>query len=156
MFDSVNEKGELILRVKKQKKKNKFWRCDLKNLTIDVGNTNILFCLFENKRIIKHERISLNNLNFDKLNSFKSLYMMSTSNILISSVVPDCNKILINFFNREMISFLFLKDVLGKINIKSNIKNKKEIGDDRLANTIYAKELLKDQLLLLILVQLQL
>ena len=90
----------------------------MKNLTIDVGNTNILFCLFENKRIIKHERISLNNLNFDKLNSFKSLYMMSTSNILISSVVPDCNKILINFFNKEMISFLFLKDVLGKINIQ--------------------------------------
>ena len=44
--------------------------------------------------------------------------MMSTSNILISSVVPDCNKILINFFNEKMISFLFLKDVLGKINIK--------------------------------------
>ena len=37
----------------------------------------------------------------------------------------------------------------------SNIKNKKEIGDDRLANTIYAKNL-KDQLLLLILVRLQL
>ena len=121
----------------------------MKNLTIDVGNTNILFCLFENKRILKHERISLNNLNFDKLNSFKSLYMMSTSNILISSVVPDCNKILINFFNREMISFLFLKDVLGKINIKSNIKNKKEIGDDRLANTIYAKELLKRSVIII-------
>ena len=62
VFDSVNEKGELIKS--KKTKKNNFWRCRFENLTIDVGNTNILFCLFENKRIIKHERISLNKFKF--------------------------------------------------------------------------------------------
>ncbi len=121
----------------------------MKNLTIDIGNTNILFCLFNNKRIIKHERISVNNLNFEKLKSMKSIYMKPSSSILISSVVPACNKVFIKFLKKEMLSFLFLKDVLGKINIKSNINNKKEIGDDRLANTIYAKELLKKSIIII-------
>ena len=52
--------------------------------------------------------------------------MMSTSNILVSSVVPDCNKILIKFFNKEMLNFLFLKDVLGKLTSKAILRIKKK------------------------------
>ena len=37
------------------------------NLTIDIGNTNVMICIFKNNQIIKHEK--LNVINFSKKRS---------------------------------------------------------------------------------------
>ena len=67
------------------------------NLTIDIGNTNVMICIFKNNRIIKHEK--LNVISFSKKNQysfFKKLFLKyKILNILISSVVPKISE---NFF----------------------------------------------------------
>ena len=34
------------------------------NLTIDIGNTNVMICIFKNNQIIKHEKVNV--INFKK------------------------------------------------------------------------------------------
>ena len=65
---------------------------------------------------------------------------------MISSVVPSIEKLIKSFFKDNSVHSVSLKDLLKKIDIKINIKNKKEIGDDRLTNIIYAKKIYKNSL----------
>ena len=61
------------------------------NLTIDIGNTNVMICIFKNNQIIKHEKVNV--INFSKKNQynfFKKLFLKyKISNILI---VFSCTK----------------------------------------------------------------
>ena len=52
--------------------------------------------------------------------------------------MPDVDKILKAFFEKKSLKFFFLKDIIHKFRLKTKIRNKKEIGDDRIVNMIYA------------------
>ncbi len=109
----------------------------------DIGNTNTKICLINSK-----------NLNLKKSFNFVSKNILSSSFLkkqfkkiikkekinkfaLISSVVPKYNSFLKSFLKRFY--KLELKEIKDKkINkiIKINIKNKNQIGSDRIANAV--------------------
>ena len=113
------------------------------NLTIDIGNTNVMICIFKNNRIIKHEK--LNVINFSKkdhYNFFKKLFSKyKILNILISSVVPKILESYSAIFKKLKVDYLQIQNLLQICNLKTNIKNKSSIGDDRLINIIYARHM---------------
>ena len=120
------------------------------NVTIDIGNTIISFGMFKKNKLLKYERISKDQLDLKVLNNIKKNFFKDTKvRSLISSVVPPIEKELKSFFKDNSIPCISLKDLLSKIDIKTNIKNKKEIGDDRLTNIIYAKKIYKNRVIVI-------
>ena len=78
------------------------------NLTIDIGNTNVMICIFKNNRIIKHDK--LNVINFskkDQYNFFKKLFLKyKILNILISSVVPKISESFFEIFKKLKVDYI--------------------------------------------------
>ena len=82
------------------------------NLTIDVGNTNTLFCFFLFEKVIITERIFTKEISENKLT--KIIKMVKNNNlscenmqVIISSVVPNVEKIFKKFFKKKkkLVSF---------------------------------------------------
>jgi len=109
----------------------------------DIGNTLTKICLvnfksFKVKKIIYLDTSKIYSKSYlkSKLNNFinkQEVYKVS----LFSSVVPKCEKILKLFLNETYMNKLVeIKE--KKINkvIKINIKNKKQVGSDRIANAV--------------------
>ena len=113
------------------------------NLTIDIGNTNVMICIFKNNRIIKHEKLNVRNFSkTDQYNFFKKLFVKyKILNILISSVVPKISESFFEIFKKLKVDYIQIQNLLKICKLKTNIKNKNSIGDDRLINVIYAKHL---------------
>ena len=120
------------------------------NVTIDVGNTIISFCMFKKDKLLKHRRIPKDKLDIKALEVLKkNFFGHHKIRSLISSVVPSSEKIIKSFFKDNSIDSISLKDLLKKIDIKTNIKKKKEIGDDRFTNIIYAKKIYKNSVIVI-------
>ena len=62
-------------------------------------------------------------------------------NVLISSVVPGISEKFFEIFDTLKVDFFQIKNLLRICNLKTNIRNKSSIGNDRLINIIYAKHL---------------
>ena len=115
------------------------------NITFDIGNTITTFCMFKKNKLLKHAKIPKDKLNLKTLKVLKDKFFLNNKvKVLISSVVPKSEKIIKSFLRDNSISFFSIKDLLKKIEIKINIKKKKEIGDDRITNIIYAKKIYKN------------
>ena len=120
------------------------------NVTIDVGNTIISFCMFKKDKLLKHRKIPKDKLDIKALQILKkNFFGQQKIRSLISSVVPSSEKIIKSFFKDNSIDSISLKDLLKKIDIKTNIKKKKEIGDDRFTNIIYAKKIYKNSVIVI-------
>ena len=127
----------------------------------DIGNTNTKICLielktFKIKKIIYFNSniISSKNLNLKKSFNFVSKNILSSSFLkkqfkkiikkekinkfaLISSVVPKYNYFLKSFLKKfYKLELKEIKDKKIKKIIKINIKNKNQIGSDRIANAV--------------------
>jgi len=111
----------------------------------DIGNTVTKICLveitnFEIKKVIYFNSFeikskSLLKKNFKKIIKNKSII----SSTLFSSVVPSYGKIVKNFLmNNYQIRFNEIKDKFINKLIKISIKNKKQVGSDRIANAVGA------------------
>ena len=113
------------------------------NLTIDIGNTNVMICIFKNNHIIKHVKVNVINFSKkDQYDFFKKLFSKyKILNILISSVVPKVSKSFCEIFKTLRVEFFQIKNIIKICKLKTNIKNKSSIGDDRLINIIYAKHM---------------
>ncbi|MAI29527.1 MAG: hypothetical protein CMP38_04880 [Rickettsiales bacterium] len=112
------------------------------NVTVDIGNTIISFCMFKKNKLLKFIKIPKEKFDLEALKVLKSKFFNDPNvKLLISSVVPSSEKILKAFLKDNSINSVSLKDLLKKINIKTNIKKKNEIGDDRFTNIIYAKKI---------------
>ncbi len=113
------------------------------NLTIDIGNTNVMICIFKNNQIIKCDKVNVINFSKNKqYNFFKKLFLKyKILNVLISSVVPGISEKFFEIFETLKVDFFQIKNLLRICNLKTNIRNKKSIGNDRLINIIYAKHL---------------
>jgi len=109
----------------------------------DIGNTITKICLIENKSFkvkkvvyFESEKILINNFLRKKLKSiFKSKKINKFA--LFSIVVPRykliLRKVLKNFFK---IKLKEIKEKKIKKIVKINIKNKRQIGSDRIANAV--------------------
>ncbi len=115
------------------------------NLTIDIGNTSIIICIFKNNKIIEYDKVNLINFSKqDQYNFFKKIFLKyEILNVLLSSVVPKVSEIFFEIFNTLKVDFFQMKNLLKICKLKTNIKNKNSIGDDRLTNIIYAKHIYK-------------
>ena len=113
-------------------------------IVVDIGNTNIIigvyikstlryiFC-FETKseKIISLINKKINNKNINK-------YKIDYNVCIVSSVVPEINNIIIKFFKNIGLEVFNINHLNTSTDIKFNIDNPKELGNDRIANTISA------------------
>jgi type III pantothenate kinase len=117
----------------------------MKYLIGDIGNTSTKICILSRKFQI------LRSYNFDtskmyKKNLLKKIIRKKTNKninsvFLFSSVVPKVFMNIKKNFKSTKFKILEIKNLkLNKI-IKINIKNKKKLGSDRIANAIGAKKL---------------
>ena len=107
----------------------------------DIGNTTTKICLieiktFKVKKIIYFNSNNISSKNFLKKNFNKILKKKSVNKVsLFSSVVPKYQSILEKFLKKNYnIQFREIKEKnINKI-VKINIKNKNQVGSDRIAN----------------------
>ena len=109
----------------------------------DIGNTITKICVievntFKVKKTIYFNTNRISSKNFLKktLKIFfkkENIYKMA----LFSSVVPKYEKILTNFFKKEYgVRLREIKEKSIKKIVKINIKNKNQVGSDRIANAV--------------------
>jgi len=110
----------------------------------DIGNTSTKVCILNNKfEIVK-------SFNFETIKIFKKRYLKKilsnylkknlNSNLLFSSVVPTAYKEIKKIFKPAKLKLFEIKDFALERIIKINVKNKKQLGSDRIANAIGAKK----------------
>ena len=119
----------------------------------DIGNTSTKICLVNNNfKIIKEYNIETKELLINKnINKFfiTTLRKKINKKILFSSVVPVIyNKINKFLINKNFKCFEIKNLPLKKI-IKINVDNYKQLGSDRIANTIGAFNLYKTNCLII-------
>ena len=112
------------------------------NIIGDIGNTEVKICLIDNNYIIK-KKINIKTNKLSNLNIKNKLKFLIKSKknikfIIFSSVVPEIYKKFSLFFkfylNKKIIEIKTLK-----LNSIIDIKvNKKQVGSDRLANSVAA------------------
>jgi type III pantothenate kinase len=118
----------------------------------DIGNTSTKICLINNNfKIIKEYSIETKELLL-KINISKFFNSVIKKNIkkkiLFSSVVPKIyNNIYKHLINKQF-KVIEIKDLPLKKIIKINIDNYKQLGSDRIANTIGAFNLFKTNCLI--------
>tara|TARA_B100000287_G_C20550708_1_gene748384 strand:- start:332 stop:1078 length:747 start_codon:yes stop_codon:yes gene_type:complete len=106
----------------------------------DIGNTEVKICLVNNKfKILKKINIKTTEINKFKINNklkFLLKNKRNLKNIVFSSVVPKIFKQMSYFFKKNMNKKIIEIKQL-KLNTIIDIKvNKKQVGSDRLANSI--------------------
>lgn len=117
-------------------------------LTIDIGNTNINFALFNKGRMFfcfklaTKENISKFDFrSFKRSLTKKAILPKQIKKVIICSVVPKATKIL----KKSMVSFLKIKPlVLGtdiKVPIKNLYRKPQQVGQDRLVAAYAATKL---------------
>lgn len=117
-------------------------------LVIDVGNTNIVFGLFNGKELAFDWRISTDKdrtsdeygLLFNQIFQHNNIDIAEIDDVIISSVVPPLMHTLpatsVKYFNKEPI--VIGPGVKTGMNIKYD--NPKEVGADRIVNAVAAFE----------------
>ena len=112
-------------------------------ILIDVGNTNIVFAVSDNKKIKDIKRIYTNKETkiFKKIvskiikNYLNLNYLKNSKTAIISSVVPSINSHIIKILKLYKIKMYVLKpkDMLPHLKIDYDLN---EIGADRIANSV--------------------
>lgn len=115
-------------------------------LAIDVGNTNIVFGVYEGKKLINDWRISTDRnktsdeygILFEQILKYHGLYPKDVDDVIISSVVPPIMHTLITM----SIKYFGKKPMLIEPGIKTGINIKyddpRELGADRIVNAVAA------------------
>ena len=116
----------------------------MKYLVGDIGNTSTKVCILNEKfkiiRSFNFETIKLFKKNFLKIILKNYLNKNLNLNLLFSSVVPAAFKEIKKIFKYKKFKLFEIKNFdLEKI-ININVKNKKQLGSDRIANAIGAKQ----------------
>lgn len=126
-------------------------------LVIDVGNTNIVLGVYENKELIASWRVSTDSkrtadeygIQVIQLFLQNKLDPADVEGVIISSVVPN-----IMYSLEHMIKKYFEVDpiVVGpgvKTGINIKYDNPKEVGADRIVNAVAAHELYKKSMIII-------
>tara|TARA_X000001036_G_C20455772_1_gene715276 strand:+ start:121 stop:867 length:747 start_codon:yes stop_codon:yes gene_type:complete len=110
----------------------------------DIGNTSTKVCILNDKfKIIR-------SFNFETTKIVKKNYLKKllnnylnenlNPNLLFSSVVPAAYTEVKKIFKPTKLKLFEIKDFALEKIIKINVKNKKKLGSDRIANAIGAKQ----------------
>jgi type III pantothenate kinase len=109
----------------------------------DIGNTVTKVCLIDIKtsklkKIVYFSSVKINSENYLRINFKKIINRKNINKIaLFSSVVSNYNSYLKKFLNKfYKIRLKEIKEKSIKKIIKINIKNKKQVGSDRIANAV--------------------
>ena len=116
-------------------------------LVVDIGNTNIVFALLD-KNLVKYKwRISTDiNRTSDEYYIWLSTIIKNSSNIkavIIGSVVPEATEQIKDSCYSYLKKKVFIINEDIKINFPIKVENKKEVGTDRLVNSLAAWSLYK-------------
>lgn len=118
-------------------------------LTVNVGNTNIRFGVYENKKMIAHWKLSTNRewtadefgMHFTSFFQYEKLAISDIEAVIIASVVPP----IMFSFEHAIKRYLKRDPILIGPGIKTGInikyENPRELGADRIANAVAAYEL---------------
>jgi len=112
-------------------------------LIIDIGNTSIDFIIYDFRRNTFFDRVSLETR---KINNFTKLINLKKNHLkfaLCSSVVPKAFHKLKIILSKKKIRLLEIRNSKLKIPIKINLKNKSQVGSDRIANSVAASRYYK-------------
>jgi len=119
-------------------------------LTVDVGNTQMVFGLYDGDDLCAHWRLSSNHqLTSDEL-SWQLFGMFSQfghapkdlNGIMIASVVPHLDEVLREACLQTCgLNAAFVGDPDVKTGMAIDYKNPKEVGADRIVNALAAREL---------------
>jgi len=111
-------------------------------LTVDIGNTSISLCFFKQTKILRYKKfiISKNAWNITLSTIKKFIKELPKFKVIISSVVPEMTLKLEKLFAELSIKTVLLKNLRKKIHLDTHIQNKDSIGDDRIANILFAKK----------------
>ena len=115
----------------------------MKYIVGDIGNTSTKICVLNDYFKITKSFIFETNKIYKK-NYLKTIFKKYfnknlNSTLLFSSVVPEAFKELKKNFKSTKLKIFEIKDFNLKKIIDINVKNKKQLGSDRIANAIGAK-----------------
>jgi type III pantothenate kinase len=102
-------------------------------LTVDIGNTNINFGVFQGNKIRKRFYIPTKSYSLTKLR--ENLGKLNLDDTIICSVVPASTRILEKDFKRifNKRPYIIGKDI--RVPIKNLYRKPRQVGQDRLVNT---------------------
>lgn len=126
-------------------------------LVLDVGNTNIVFGVYDKDKLIAKWRLGTNSkrtsdeygVHVLQLFSHRGLNLSDIEGVIISSVVPNTMYSL----EHMILKYFHIKPVIVGPGVKTgiNIKydNPKEVGADRIVNAVAAHEIFKRSLIII-------
>jgi type III pantothenate kinase len=100
-------------------------------LAIDVGNSNIIFGIFEGERLIKQWRLQTFPFLFPKIK-------IPVDKVVIASVVPSLDRKLVTAVKKRFRLNPFFVTAQNIAGLKIKLVNKKEVGADRVVNALAA------------------
>jgi type III pantothenate kinase len=103
-------------------------------LTVDLGNTNIVFGLFNKGKLVKEWRFPTAAIHYPNIK-------FPIDQIMVASVVPRLDKKLKSQLEKRyhcLVHFVTAKNIPG---LKIKLKKKNEIGADRVVNVLAALKL---------------
>ncbi|MEE8638310.1 MAG: type III pantothenate kinase [Candidatus Margulisiibacteriota bacterium] len=108
-------------------------------LAIDLGNTNIVLGLFRGKRLIKEWRCSTRKLKIPKIRT-------KVKAVIVASVVPALNRKLKTGIRKQFKCNPFFVTAENIPGLRVRLKNKREVGADRVVDALAAFTLYKGPL----------
>jgi len=126
-------------------------------LTIDIGNTNIHLGIFFDDKLLHEYRIDTEKkwdylffrIEIEKFLEQSNLNKKDISGIIIASVVPEIDERIFKACQRINEKTTYLDNTILEKLININIRNKDEVGIDRLINAIYASNLYGSDLIII-------
>jgi type III pantothenate kinase len=120
-------------------------------LAVDVGNTNIVFALFEGDKTIHQWRMNTSEVSqaghilssFNNILDEKSLVSDDIIGGVVGSVVPRVNNNIAAFFKELGIKPFYVGAAATNIGLDIKVDTPSEVGADRIANVIAAYALEK-------------
>jgi len=115
-------------------------------LTIDIGNTNIVFGLYNKGqlahkwRMISDAKKSADDYAVDIIELFLThkIDCLKISGCIIGSVVPKLSELIYGAVQKFFAGKIFVVNENASLAIEIKLENKKEVGADRLINAIAA------------------
>jgi len=102
-------------------------------LVIDLGNTNVVFGLFQGKKLVREWRCSTDKLKIQKSK-------LKIDDVIICSVVPRLNNKLKQLIKKRFGLTPFFVTAQNIPDLKVRLKNKREIGADRVVDALAVHE----------------
>lgn len=118
-------------------------------LVVDVGNTNIILGLYEQKRLLHHWRLSTNRssttdeygMMIYNLFQHAGIELGQVEGVIISSVVPPLMFVLEQLCSKYVKKTPLFVGPGIKTGLNVRYENPREVGADRIANAVAAIEL---------------